>query len=203
MPLNLPLEPVTLTGQLVRLEPLSMDHLTGLQEASADGEMWTRWYTSVARPEDMEAQIADRLAMHDKGTMLPFTAIRQDDDQVLGVTTFYDIEPNVPRASIGYTWNRASTHGTGTNAESKLLLLSHAFGTLGMQCVRFETSWSNQQSRQAIERLGARCDGVLRADRLERTGDLRDTVLYSILAHEWPSVRSGLTHRVERRTSRV
>ncbi|WP_018156455.1 GNAT family N-acetyltransferase [Demetria terragena] len=199
MPLDLPLTPVTLTGRLVRLEPMSLDHLPGLQEASADGEMWNRWYTSVARPQDMEAQVRDRLSMQDQGTMVPFTALRQSDDQVLGVTTFYDIDPKVPRLSIGYTWNRASTHGTGTNPESKLLLLTHAFETLGAQCVRFETSWSNQQSRQAIERLGARCDGVLRADRLERTGDLRDTVVYSILAHEWPSARTGLEHRLERR----
>lgn len=158
--------------------------------------MWTRWYTGVARPEDMQAQIDERLAMQERGIMLPFTAIRQGDDHVLGSTTYYDIQGSVPRLSIGYTWNRASTHGTGTNAESKLLLLTHAFETMGVQCVRFETSWANQQSRQAIERLGARLDGVLRADRLERTGDLRDTVVYSILAHEWPSVRTGLEHRL-------
>lgn len=194
-----PLEALTLSGRLVRLEPLSLGHLTGLQEASADGEMSDRWYTGVAAPEEMEAQIRDRLAQQDRGGMLPFTAIRQHDDEVLGVTTLYDIEPKVPRVSIGYTWNRASTHGTGTNPESKLLLLGHAFDTLGVQCVRFETSWANQQSRQAIERLGARLDGVLRADRLESTGDLRDTVVYSILAHEWPSVRTGLEHRLRHR----
>lgn len=198
MALDLPLRPVTLTGQLVRLEPLTPEHLAGLQEASADGQMWDRWYTGVARPEDMDAQINERLSWQECGIMLPFTAIRQSDDRVLGMTTFYDIEAAVPRLSIGYTWNRASAHGTGTNPESKLLLLGHAFDTLGVRCVRFETSWSNQQSRQAIERLGARCDGVLRADRLERTGDLRDTVLYSILEHEWPSVRTGLEHRCRR-----
>lgn len=199
MSLSLPLQPVTLTGRLVRLEPLSLDHLVGLQEASADGEMSDRWYTGVAAPEDMEEQIRQRFALQEAGTMLPFTAIRQRDDQVLGVTTFYDIEPDVPRVSIGYTWNRASTHGTGTNPESKLLLLTHAFETLGIECVRFETSWANQQSRQAIERLGARLDGVLRGDRRERTGDLRDTVVFSILAHEWPSIRTGLQHRLRHR----
>lgn len=199
MSFTLPLKPITLAGRLVRLEPLSWDHLDGLQDASADGQVWDRWYTGVARPEDMAGQIDERLAAQERGTMLPFSAIRQADNQVLGLTTFYDIQGQVPRVSIGHTWNRASAHGTGTNPESKLLLLSHAFNTLGAQCVRFETSWANQQSRQAIERLGARLDGVLRADKLERTGALRDTVVYSILAHEWPSVRAGLEHRLQRR----
>ena len=131
--------------------------------------------------------------------MLPFVAVRQSDDAVLGMTSFYDPQWAVPRVSIGHTWNRASTHGTGTNAESKLLLMTHAFEELGCRCVRYETSWANQQSRAAIERLGARLDGVLRGDRLERNGVLRDTVVYSVLEHEWPSVRTGLEARVARR----
>ena len=131
--------------------------------------------------------------------MLPFVAVRQSDDAVLGMTSFYDPQWDVPRVSVGHTWNRASTHGTGTNAESKLLLMTHAFEELGCRCVRYETSWANQQSRAAIERLGARLDGVLRADRLERNGVLRDTVVYSVLEHEWPSVKAGLEARVARR----
>lgn len=202
MSLELPLQPVTLTGDLVRLEPLSLEHVEGLREASADGDLADRWYTGVAPPEQMAEQVQQRLAQQRAGTMLPFTAVRPRDGQVLGVTTFYDIEPHVPRVSIGYTWNRESVHGTGTNPESKLLLMRYAFEQLGVACVRFETSWSNQQSRQAIERLGARLDGVLRADRLEKTGDLRDTCVYSVLAHEWPSVRSGLQHRLRRRDAR-
>ncbi len=193
------LEPVTLTGRLVRLEPLSPDHHDGLVEATSDGRMWDRWYTTAPTADGVAAMVEQRLELQAAGKMLPFTAIRQSDDAVLGMTSFYDIAADVPRVSIGYTWNRESTHGTGTNPESKLLLMTHAFETLGCAAVRYETSWSNQQSRAAIERLGARLDGVLRADRLERNGALRDTVVYSVLAHEWPSVRAGLEHRLRRR----
>lgn len=202
--MQLPLQPVTLTGGLVRLEPLTAEHAPALAEAAADGDLWNRWYTSVARPQDMAAQVQERLSAAASGMMLPFVAVRIDGpaEQVLGMTTFYDLQPSVPRLSIGYTWNRASAHGTGTNAESKLLLMTYAFDTLGVAAVRYETSWANQQSRAAIERLGARQDGVLRADRRERRGELRDTVVYSILAHEWPSVRSGLEHRSARRRPR-
>ena len=199
MSIHMPLTPVTLTGHLVRLEPLSPDHLEGLRDACDDGHVWDRWYTSVARPEDMAASIEQRLAQQERGEMLAFTAIRRSDDLVLGGTTFYDIAPDVPRLSIGYTWNRASAHGTGTNPESKLLLMTYAFETLGMECVRYETSWMNAQSRAAIERLGARLDGVLRADSRARTGSLRDTVVYSVLASEWPAVKDGLQHRLRHR----
>ena len=189
----------TLIGRLVRLEPLSRGHHDGLVEATQDGRMWDRWYTSAPTIEGVEAAIEQRLDLQTQGNMLPFTAIRQSDDAVLGMTSFYDIRADVPRVSIGYTWNRESTHGTGTNPESKLLLMTHAFETLGCKAVRYETSWSNQQSRTAIERLGARLDGVLRADRLESNGALRDTVVYSVMAHEWLSVRAGLEHRLRRR----
>ena len=191
--------PVTLRGRLVRLEPLTREHLDGLVEATEDGSMWDRWYTSVPSPDGMVDAIEQRLAWQEEGFMLPFTTVRQSDDAVLGMTSFYDPQWAVPRVSIGHTWNRASTHGTGTNAESKLLLMAHAFEELGCRCVRYETSWANQQSRTAIERLGARLDGVLRGDRLERNGVLRDTVVYSVLEHEWPSVRTGLEARVARR----
>lgn len=193
------LDPITLSGSLVRLEPLSLAHLDGLILATDDGQMYDRWYTSIPHPDGMGADIEQRLAMQDSGFMLPFTTIRQADNAVLGGTTYYDIRLDVPRVSIGYTWNRASAHGTGTNAESKLLLMTYAFETLRMECVRFETSWMNPQSRAAIERLGARLDGVLRGDRRESTGALRDTVVYSVLAHEWPAVQSGLQHRLRHR----
>ncbi|MCT1616769.1 GNAT family N-acetyltransferase [Kocuria indica] len=191
--------PVTLRGRLVRLEPLSREHLDGLIEATEDGRMWERWYASVADPDGMAVAVEQRLTWQDEGFMLPFVTVRQADDAVLGMTTFYDPQWDVPRLSVGHTWNRASTHGTGTNVESKLLLMTHAFEELGCRCVRYETSWANQQSRTAIERLGARLDGVLRADRLERNGVLRDTVVYSVLEHEWPSVKAGLEARVARR----
>ena len=191
--------PVPLRGRLVRLEPLSREHLDGLIEATEDGRMWERWYASVADPDGMAVAVEQRLTWQDEGFMLPFVTVRQADDAVLGMTTFYDPQWDVPRLSVGHTWNRASTHGTGTNVESKLLLMTHAFEELGCRCVRYETSWANQQSRTAIERLGARLDGVLRADRLERNGVLRDTVVYSVLEHEWPSVKAGLEARVARR----
>lgn len=193
------LDTTTLLGRLVRLEPLSRDHHDGLVEATQDGRMWDRWYTSAPTVDGVESMIEQRLEMQSQGNMLPFTAIRQSDDAVLGMTSFYDIRTEVPRVSIGYTWNRESAHGTGTNPESKLLLMTHAFETLGCAAVRYETSWANQQSRAAIERLGARLDGVLRADRLESNGALRDTVVYSVMAHEWPSVRAGLEHRLRHR----
>ncbi|YAL84238.1 GNAT family N-acetyltransferase [Dermacoccaceae bacterium W4C1] len=199
MTFALPLEQVTLTGRLVRLEPLRADHAPALAQASADGDVWDRWYTSVVHPDDMAEQVATRIAQRESGFLLPFVAVRCSDEVVLGMTTFYDITPAVPRVSVGYTWNRASAHGSGTNPESKLLLMQYAFETLGVRCVRYETSWSNQQSRQAIEGLGARLDGVLRADRLERGGQLRDTVVYSVMSHEWPSVRATLEHRLRHR----
>ncbi len=195
------LEPVTLTGDLVRLEPLSHGHVDGLIEATKDGAMYDRWYTSIPTPDMMAANVDERIALQDNGFMLPFATVRVSDDAVLGSTTYYDIRMEVARVSVGYTWNRASAHGTGTNPESKLLLMTHAFETLGVACVRFETSWMNSQSRTAIERLGARLDGVLRADRRESTGALRDTVVYSVLAHEWPAVKNGLTHRLRHRAS--
>ncbi|NNG39434.1 GNAT family N-acetyltransferase [Flexivirga sp. ID2601S] len=199
MTMPTPLRPVTLTGTLVRLAPLSPDHHDGLVEAIRDGDVWDRWYTSVPRPEDMGAEIERRLELQARGEMLPFTAIRQSDDRVIGMTTFYDIDPEVPRLEIGYTWNAASAHGTGTNPESKLLLLTHAFDELGCECVGLRTQWVNTQSREAIARLGAKQDGVLRSNKRHRNGALLDAVLFSILRHEWPTVRANLEHRLRHR----
>lgn len=198
MPMSLPLQPLTLSGSLVRLEPLSAEHHDGLVEAVQDGQMWDRWYTSVPRPEGVAAEIESRLELQAKGEMLPFVAVRAADEQVLGMTTYYAIDPEIPRLEIGYTWNRESAHGTGTNAESKLLLLRHAFNDLGCECVGLRTQWVNHQSRAAIERLGAKQDGVLRANR-RRNGILMDVVLFSILRSEWPAVEANLEHRLRRR----
>ncbi len=193
--------PVTLTGKLVRLEPLSMDHMDGLAEASADGDVWRIWYTSIPKPEDMAAEIERRLGLLAKGSMVPFTARRVADGQVLGMTTYMNIDQDLPRVEIGSTWNRASAHGSGTNAESKLLLLEHAFEVLGCPAVEFRTSWFNHQSRAAIERLGAKMDGVLRRHARTADGSLRDTVVYSILDSEWPQVRMNLEYRLAQRRS--
>lgn len=194
------LEPLTLTGSLVRLEPLSPTHLDGLIEATDDGAMWDRWYTSIPRPDQMAANIQERLALQDSGSMLPFTTIRQSDGVVLGGTTYCDIQLSVPRVEIGYTWNRASAHGTGTNAESKLLLMTHAFEVLDCAAVKFSTHWMNRQSQAAIERLGAKREAVLRADRRDGDGRLRDSVVYSVISTEWPAVKAGLQHRLRHRT---
>ncbi|MEE1621297.1 GNAT family protein [Zafaria sp. Z1313] len=188
----------TLSGELVVLEPLSHAHHDGLVDAARDGGLWRLWYTSVPTPEGMAAEIERRLGLYREGTMLPFTA-RRPDGGVLGMTTFMNIDRGLPRVEIGSTWNRASAHGTGTNAESKLLLLTYAFEVLGCPAVEFRTHWMNHQSRAAIERLGAKLDGVLRAHTRMADGSLRDTCVYSVTAGEWEQVRSGLLHRLERR----
>ena len=199
MTIPLPLTPVTLTGRLVRLEPLNHDQHDGLVEAASDGEMWDRWYTTVPRPEGMRAEIDRRLALQEQGTMQPFTAVRVADDAVIGMTTFMDIVPSVPRLEIGSTWNRESVHGTGTNAESKLLLMTYAFETWQVESVRFRTHKMNLQSRAAIERLGAELEGLLRADSIDAYGVVRDTAQYSIVARTWPMVRANLQHRLRHR----
>mgnify|MGYP005983226245 CR=1 FL=1 len=190
------LKPLTLTGDLVRLEPLSLEHEEGLIEAVKDGELWRLWYTNIPTPEGMRAEIERRLALQEAGSMLAFTTVSQRDQRVIGMTTYMNIDASLPRVEIGSTWNAASAHGSGTNAESKLLLLGHAFDELGCPAVEFRTSWHNKQSRTAIEGLGAKLDGVLRSHARTRDGSLRDTCVYSITAAEWPQVRSTLRFRL-------
>jgi N-acetyltransferase len=192
-------EPVTLTGDLVTLEPLREDHHDALVEAASDGRLWELWYTFVPSPETMRADIAEKLGRQAAGEMLPFTVRRNDTGRVVGVTTYMNIEAAVPRLEIGSTWTAASAQRTGVNAENKLLLLTHAFDVLGCLAVEFRTHWHNQQSRTAIARLGAKQDGVLRNHRRMPDGSLRDTVVFSILDSEWPAVRAGLRHRLARR----
>ncbi|WP_125612974.1 GNAT family N-acetyltransferase [Specibacter cremeus] len=193
--------PVTLRGKYVTLEPLAEDHHDGLVEAASDGELWNLWYTAVPRPEHMRGEIRHRLALQESGMMLPFTtrlndAATGEPGRVIGMTTYCNIAADLPRVEIGYTWNAAGVHGTGTNPDSKRLLLGHAFETLGCVAVEFRTHWMNMQSRGAIARLGAKQDGVLRSERRMPDGSLRDTVVFSILAGEWPMVRSGLDLRL-------
>jgi RimJ/RimL family protein N-acetyltransferase len=192
------LEPVTLTGVLVSLEPLHADHHDELVEAVRDGALWELWYTSVASPETMRADIESKLAQQAAGTMQPFAARRLDTGAAVGVTTYCNIDADTPRLEIGYTWTAASAQRTGINAESKLLLLGHAFDVLGCRAVEFRTHWHNVQSRAAIARLGAKQDGVLRNHRRMPDGSLRDTVVFSILDTEWAAVRNGLRHRLAR-----
>ena len=190
--------PGTLAGRLVTLEPLSYEHREGLSEAVRDGELWNAWYTNVPRPEGMEAEIERRLELQRKGSMLPFTARRNNTNAIIGMTTFMNIDAVTPRVEIGSTWNAVSAHASGTNPDSKLLLLSHAFDVWGCPAVEFRTDFHNQQSRAAIARLGAKQDGVLRSHLRPAAGYTRDTVVFSIIDSEWPGVRLGLEQRVQR-----
>jgi N-acetyltransferase len=191
--------PVTLDGRFVTLEPLSTDHHDGLVDAAKDGELWKLWYTSVPTPEGMAAEIDRRLGLQEQGSMLPFATRLKADGKLIGMTTYMNIDAATPRVEIGSTWNAASAQGSGSNPDSKLLLLGHAFETLGCPAVEFRTHWLNHQSREAIARLGAKQDGVLRNHSRTADGVLRDTVVFSILEHEWPAVRTGLEFRLAKR----
>jgi N-acetyltransferase len=191
------LEPVTLTGDLVTLSPLAAGDADGLAAAAADGRLWEHWYTSVPAPEAMAAEIDRRLAEQDAGTMLPFT-VRRTGGAVVGMTTYCNVDTATPRVEIGYTWTARSAQRTGVNTESKLLLLAHAFETLGCVAVEFRTHWHNVQSRTAIARLGAKQDGVLRNHKRQPDGSLRDTVVFSIIESEWPAVRANLRYHLDR-----
>ncbi|MGI8716246.1 MAG: GNAT family N-acetyltransferase [Lapillicoccus sp.] len=190
------LQPVTLRGTLVTLSPLSHDHHEGLTAAARDGRLWELGYTVVPDPDGMKPEIARRLGLQAKGAMLPFTVLRNDTGTVIGMTTFMDPDPDSRRLEIGSTWLARSAQRTGMNTESKLLLLSHAFEQLRCIAVEFRTHWLNLQSREAIDRLGAKQDGVLRNHRRMPDGTLRDTVVFSIIASEWPAVRSALLYRL-------
>ncbi|KDA05992.1 amino acid acetyltransferase [Microbacterium sp. CH12i] len=199
MAFRIPPAPLTLTGSLVKLRPLDRSHHDGLVDAVQEGNLWeTAWYTSVPAPDGVAAEIDRRLALAEKGEMVPFTAF-DPAGRVLGMTTYYELVADVPRLHIGYTWNRPSAHGTGTNAESKLLLLRHAFEDLGVFRVGLTTQWVNFQSRTAIERLGAKQDGVMRAMSRYRNGALRDSVEFSIIEPEWPAVKANLEARLSKR----
>lgn len=190
-------EPVVLTGRLVQLRPLQSADAEGLAEAAADGALWTLAYTAVPRPEAMAAAVRDRLAAQAGGTLAPFTTRRLDTGAVIGATNYLNIDPVNRRLEIGGTWNARSAQRSGTNTESKLLLLGHAFDTLGCIAVEFRTHFLNRQSRAAIERLGARLDGILRHHQVMPDGTLRDTVVYSITAPDWPAIRNELRRRLD------
>ena len=190
------LSPVTLSGWGVRLEPLTRAHLSSLQEAVADGDVGELNYVAVPKPDGMGAWLDHALTMAEAGRELPFAVV--DNGRVVGTTRFYDINPDVPTLAIGYTFHAASVWRTHVNTANKCLLLGHAFDTLGVQSVYFHTSHLNLRSQAAIERLGAQRDGVLRAHKRHKDGSLRDTVVYSITAAEWPSVREHLDARLER-----
>ena len=191
-------EAIRMSGRYVELVPLERKHHDALVDAVKDGDLWHLWYTSVPEPETMAAEIDRRLTLRDAGTMLPFTVIERGTGQVVGMTTYMNIDARTPRLEIGSTWYASCVQRTPLNTEAKLLLLSHAFDTLNCIAVEFRTHYMNQQSRRAIERLGAKLDGVLRQHMRLADGSLRDTCVYSIIASEWPTVRTSLNWHLEK-----
>ncbi|GAA5158051.1 GNAT family N-acetyltransferase [Ornithinimicrobium tianjinense] len=189
-------EPVTLTGDLVTLTPLSPQDHDGLVAAAGDGDLWGLTYTSVPRPEAMAAEIERRLGLLREGRMVPFTVRRSATGEPVGMTTLMNLDEPNRRLEIGSTWLARSAQGTGVNAEAKLLMLAHAFETLGCHAVELRTHWLNRQSRAAIERLGAKLDGILRQHMVMPDGSVRDTCVYSVVAAEWPAVRGELQRRL-------
>lgn len=190
------IDPVVLENSFVRLEPLAHDHADELQTAREGLDY--AWYTSV--PASVPDEIEHRLAERDAGRMNPFAVVV--GGHAVGMTTFCSIDLDTPRVEVGYTWLSPSVQRTGVNTAAKLLILGHAFEACDVAAVQLCTHWHNRQSRAAIERLGARQDGVLRAHRRSPDGSLRDTVVFSILAHEWPGVKHGLEARLTRDTPR-
>jgi N-acetyltransferase len=186
------LDPITLRGRYATLEPLAQLHHDGLVDAVNDGELWKLWYTTVPAPEKMAAEIDRRLALQANGTMLPFAVIDAAAHRPIGMTTYMNVDRANRRVEIGSTWYARSAQRTPVNTESKLLLLTHAFEALDCIAVEFRTHIFNHQSRRGIERLGAKLDGILRNHQITPNGTLRDTCVYSIIAGEWPTVKTHL-----------
>ena len=192
-------EPVNLANEHVRLEPLGLQHVDGLARAAADGELWTIRVTSVPEPDDTRGYIKRALQGFAEGHRLAFAVIDAASGDVIGSSSYHDIVPAVERLEIGYTWYGKSRQRTSVNAGAKLLLMTHAFDTLGAKLVGWRTDNFNFASQRAIERLGARRDGVLRHHALRRDGTVRDTVMYSMSTDEWPEARAELQARLATR----
>ncbi len=186
----------TLERAPVRLLPLTLDHEAGLAAAAADGELWNLRVTSVPEPGATRGYIETALRMHAEGSRLAFAVLDSASGQVIGSSSYHDIVPAVERLEIGYTWYAKSTQRSAVNTTAKWLLMQHAFETLGARLVGWRTDNYNFASQQAIERLGARKDGVLRHHGLRRDGTVRDTVMYSLAAGEWPEVKAHLEHQL-------
>jgi len=189
------LEPVTLRGAHARLEPLASEHYDGLLEAVKDGELWKLWYTFIPKAEDMRKEIDRRLGLQKAGSMLPFTVF-DADGKVAGMTTYMNVDTPNRRVEIGSTWYARRVQRTALNTQCKLLLLQHAFEKLDCIAVEFRTHFFNHQSRRGIERLGAKQDGILRNHQIAPNGTLRDTVVYSSIASEWPTVKAHLNYQL-------
>jgi RimJ/RimL family protein N-acetyltransferase len=192
-------KPITLEGHGVRLEPLAREHHDGLVAAAADGKLWELWFTSVPEPEQAHAYISGAQAGLEAGHMLPWAVRELASGLIAGSTRYHDILANVDRVEIGWTWYAKRWQKSHVNTACKLLLLEHAFDELGCKVVGLRTDNFNLASQRAIEALGAKKDGVIRHHWPRRNGTVRDTVMYSILAHEWPDVRRHLELRLARR----
>jgi RimJ/RimL family protein N-acetyltransferase len=188
----------TAEGSFVSVVPLTMEHHNDLVEAAGDGELYRLWYTKVPKPENIEAEIEARLGLRTIGSMLPFAIIERASGKAVGMTTYMNIDAANRRLEIGSTWYRQSVQRSPLNTECKLLLLQHAFEKLDCICVEFRTHFMNLQSRRAIERLGAKLDGVLRSNMVMANGTIRDTAVYSIIASEWPAVKANLGWQLEK-----
>ncbi len=189
---------ITLSGKYARLEPLSMDHLADLQVAARDGDLYLLWYTMIPHSDDMAAEITRRLASREMGSMQPFAVIDQSSGHAVGMTTFMNIDAANKRVEIGSTWYAKSAQRSPINTECKLMLLGHAFEQLSCIAVEFRTHFVNTQSRNAIERLGAKLDGVLRNHMVMANGSLRDTAVYSIIKTEWPTIKAHLQFKLDK-----
>ncbi len=186
-------QPVTLTDGRIRLEPLSLDHVDALKAAAADGELWNLRVTSVPTPEDTRGYVERALAMDNR---LAFVVEDlENDGRIVGSTSYHDIVPAIDRLEIGWTWYAKSTQRSHVNTSAKLLLLTHAFETLGAKVVGWRTDNYNFASQKAIERLGAKKDGVIRHHAVRRDGTVRDTVMYSVTAGEWPEIKAHLRYQ--------
>ncbi len=195
------LKPVILEARGIRLEPLSLAHVDGLREAAADGELWKLWFASVPAPNEMVGYVTRALAMQEEGARMPFAVREVASGRIVGSTGYHDIIPGADRVEIGYTWYEKRAQKTSVNTTCKLILLSHAFDDIRCQVVGFRTDNFNFASQRAIEAIGAKRDGTIRHHQVRRDGSVRDTVVYSILAHEWRDVRRHLELRLARHES--
>ncbi|MDR7305872.1 GNAT family protein [Rhodoferax saidenbachensis] len=191
-------EPVTLAARGVKLVPLGLEHEAGLRAAAADGELWTLRITSVPEPEQTRKYIEDALAMREAGNRFAFAVTDEATGRVLGSSSYHDILPAVKRVEIGYTWYGKSSQRSHVNTTAKLLLLTHAFETLGCHVVGWRTDNFNFASQAAIERLGAKKDGIIRGHALRRDGTIRDTVMYSMRSGEWPEAKAQLLYLLDK-----
>ncbi|MCC4832321.1 MULTISPECIES: GNAT family N-acetyltransferase [Shewanella] len=186
-----------LIGEHVILEPLTLEHVTALSLAATDGSLWELWFTTVPHPDDMKAYVEKALVQESHGEALAFVVREKTSGEVIGCTRICNWDQPNRRLEIGYTWYAKRAQRTAVNTETKLLILTYAFQTLDVMAVEFRTHWHNQASRQAIMRLGAKQDGVLRNHKLLKDGTVRDTVVYSIIDSEWATVKKHLKHRLD------